>query len=149
MIPPPLLQPPADKSFSFIARIQGLQVHGPQKGKRGWRGGVGLTGVEEGMGKRMVSQEIREEGTETPPLPWLNLSIDPSPLPPSHPGPGPSLPLATLLFCSTALPHVRGVQTTSGAAWRYQAFLGVRGRGRGAAVAEWPCGGTGAFLLNQ
>lgn len=37
----------------------------------------------------------------------------------------------------------------SGAAWRYQAFLGVCGRGQGAGVAEWPCGGSGPFLLNQ
>lgn len=44
MIPPLFLQPPADKSFSFIAQTQGLQVHRPQKEEGGG------AGVEGGMG---------------------------------------------------------------------------------------------------
>lgn len=40
--PPLLLQPPVDKSFSFIAQTQGLQVHRPQKGAKG--GGAGGEG---------------------------------------------------------------------------------------------------------
>lgn len=44
MIPPLFLQPPVDKSFSFIAQTQGLQVHRPQKGEKEAGGGVG--GVE-------------------------------------------------------------------------------------------------------
>ncbi|KAK5924905.1 hypothetical protein CgunFtcFv8_017479 [Champsocephalus gunnari] len=99
MIPPPLfLQPPVDKSFSFIAQTQGLQVHRPQKGaKKG-----GSAGVKEGMGRRMVSGEIREEGTE-PPYPGLTST-------PIHPTPHVPNP-ATLLFGSTALPYMKVEQT--------------------------------------
>lgn len=59
------------------------------------------------------------------------------------------LPETTSLFCSAASPHVTGVQTASGAAWHYQAFVGVCGRGQCAGVAEWPCGGSSPFFLNQ
>lgn len=100
------------------------------------------------MGRRMVSREIREEGTE-PPYPGLTST-------PTHPTPDPCLhpgsllyPRSTSLFCSTALPHVTGVQTASGATWCYQAFLGVCGRGQGAGVAEGPCGGSSPFFLDQ
>lgn len=67
MIPPLFLQSPVDKSFSFIAQTQGLQVHRPQKGGKGGAGGGvggGVEGLEVRARKRMVSQEIREEGTE-------------------------------------------------------------------------------------
>lgn len=72
--------------------------------------------------------------------------LHPSPLPPPR---ALSLPCNTSPICSTALPHVTGVQTASGAAWHYQASLGECGRGRGAGVAEWPCGGSGPFLQRQ
>lgn len=62
MIPPLFLQSPVDKSFSFIAQTQGLQVHRPQKGGKGGDGG-GIEGLEVRV-RRMVSREIREEGTE-------------------------------------------------------------------------------------
>lgn len=44
-------QPPVDKSFSFIAQTQGLQVHGPQKEIQGSSegGGVGWDGKENGQ----------------------------------------------------------------------------------------------------
>lgn len=146
MIPPLFLQPPVDKSFSFIAQTQGLQVHRPQKGGKGEEGSQGDRGVEEGMGKRMVSREIREEGTESSPT-----LVQPQPHPPAS-TPALSLPCNTSLFCSTALPHRRRMQNASGAAWCYYAFLIVcvaGDRGHGAGVAEWPCGETGSFLLNQ
>lgn len=48
MISPLFLQPPVDKSFSFIAQIQGLQVHRPQKGEKGCGGVCGGGGKENG-----------------------------------------------------------------------------------------------------
>lgn len=99
----------------------------------------------------MVSREIREEGTE-PPYPGLTSTTQPwlAPLAPLAPAAARSTPCLAALFCSTARPHVTGVQTASGAAWRYQAFLGVCGRGRlcrrgrGGHVA-----GEAPFLLSQ
>ena len=142
--PPPLfLKPSVDKSFSFITQTQGLQVHKPQKEGQGCRGGGG-----DGMGKRMVSRKIRGEGTE-PPYPGLtSTAAHPSPHP-SASTPAPSLPCNTSLFRSAALPHVRRVQTVSGAAWCCQALSGVLGWGPGAGVADWPCGRSSPFLLNQ
>lgn len=61
--PPLFLQSPVDKSFSFIAQTQGLQVHRPQKGGKGGGSG-GVEGLEVHARRRMVSREIREEGTE-------------------------------------------------------------------------------------
>ena len=116
MIPPLFLQPPVDKSFSFIAQTQGLQVHRPQKGaKKG-----GSAGVEEGMGRRMVSGEIREEGTE-PPYPGLTST-------PIHPTP--HVPNPVWLHCAAT--HEGGANC-DGAAWRYQAFLVCVAAGRGQA----------------
>lgn len=73
---------------------------------------------------------------------------------PTHPSPHPaSTPMVLLpcnsLFCSTAFPHVRRVQTANGAAWRYQALLGMCGRGQRAGLAIWPCGGSSPLPLNQ
>lgn len=51
MIPPLFLRPPVDKSFSFIAQTQGLQVHRPQKReRRGFGGGGGGSAVGGGGG---------------------------------------------------------------------------------------------------
>lgn len=78
------------------SRAAGAQA---TKGREG-RGGGGGGGVEEGMGKRMVSREIREEGTE-PPYPGLTSTpTHPTPHPGFHPGPVPTLQhLSVLLDC--------------------------------------------------
>lgn len=154
MIPPLFLQPPVDKSFSFIAQTQGLQVHRPQKGEKeaggwGWWGGVVLRGWRAGGADgKENGQSGDKRGRNRAPLPWFNLYTHPSypwPLPP--PGVCSCTPGAPLCFAQTALPHVTGVQTASGAAWCYQAFLGVCGRGQGAGVAEGPCGGSSPLFF--
>lgn len=131
MIPPLFLQPPADKSFSFIAQTQGLQVHRPQKGKKG--GGSRGTRGGGGMGRSMVSWVITEEGAK-PPLLWFNLNL--SPLLPVQ-------PRDTSRFCSAAWPHGREEQTASGAARRCHALLRVCVAGGRRGRAARP------FLLSQ
>lgn len=86
MIPPLFLQPPVDKSFSFIAQTQGLQVHRPQKGeKEGGAEGVcvGGAGMGGGNGKEN-GQSGDKRGRNRAPLPWFNLYTHPScPSPPA------------------------------------------------------------------
>lgn len=115
------------------SRVAGAQA--TKGGKEGVGGGVGL---EEGMGKRMVSREIREEGTE-PPYPGVTSTpTHPTPHPYLHPGPVATLQhLSVLLdcpdtrdrsanyeWCCLALPGL------SGCVW--QGTGGRRGR-----VAMW------------
>lgn len=128
---PLLLKPPVDKSFSFIAQTQGLQVHRPQKRIQGCSGGGGV-----GMGKRMVSRKIRGERNRAPYSGLTSTSAHPS----LHPCLHPSF-TSTSWFCSAALPHVRRAQTASVAAWRCQVHVSVCGFRQ-----EWQ---TDPFLLNQ
>lgn len=129
-----------------MPRLKGCRCTGHKRERR--RGGGGGGG---GDGKENGQSGDKRGRNGGPPL---HPGLTPTPSHPLHPSPLPppralSLSCNTSQFCSTALPHVTGVQTASGAAWHYQASLGVCGRGRGAGVAEWPCGGSGPFLLRQ
>lgn len=109
MIPPLFLRPPVDKSFSFIAQTQGLQVHRPQKReRRGFGGeGVGQGGVVVVvMGWGAGGADGKENGqwgdkggrsgsplySTPPPPPPPNTHTHPGLTSvPTHPGPDPSL----------------------------------------------------------
>lgn len=130
MIPPLFLQPPADKSFSFIAQTQGLQVHRPQK-----EGGGGC--MERWDGKEN-GQSGDKRGRNRTPYPVLTSK-------PTHPSPHPAsmpvllLPCNTSRFCSAAFPLVRRVQTE----WCRLALPGLAGyvwqgtEGRHGNLAMW------------
>lgn len=150
MIPPLFLQSPVDKSFSFIAQTQGLQVHRPQKGGKGgdgggdWRAGGpceenGQSGDKRGRNRA----PHRHPGlTFTPSHPIPDPCLHPRPVPnPDH--------LSALLH--TPPPHVTGAPTTGGAAWHHQAFwcvwqgTGYR-RGRAAMWQLFFWGSRGAVM---
>lgn len=91
------------------------------------------------MEKRMVSREIREL-----PAPGSTSTSHPC----LHPRPAPSPQhLSVMLHCLAT--HKKNADCK----WCCLALPclphSVCGRGQGAGVAEWPCGETGPFLLNQ
>lgn len=140
MIPPLFLPPPVDKSFSFIARLKGCRCTGHKRerrwgdgGVRGWR--VGGTGVKEN------GQSGDKRGSNRALLPWFNLYTPasyPWPLPSPRPCSYPRPPL-----CFARLPRHT---------WReckLRVVLPGTTKPLWVCVAEWPCGGSSPFFLNQ
>lgn len=139
MIPPLFLQSPVDKSFSFIAQTQGLQVHRPQKGGKGgdgggdWRAGGpcekenGQSGDKRGRNRA----PHRHPGlTSTPSHPIPDPCLHPRPLPnPDH--------LSALLACRHHTWLENQLRVVPPGTTRP---FGVCGRGRGPGVAGRPCG---------
>lgn len=129
---PLLLKPPVDKSFSFIAQTQGLQVHRPQKRIQGCSGGGGV-----GMGKRMVSRKMRGERNRAP-YPGLTSTS-------AHPSPHPCLHPSSMALCfARLLCHMQGERKQQVALPGLRECVWLQ-----TGVADWPWGGSGPFLLNQ
>lgn len=145
MIPPLFLQPPVDKSFSFIAQTQGLQVHRPQKGEEGGRRGVkGIEGWRRGWEREWSVGDMRERKEQSPATPGSTSTSHPC----LHPSPVPTLQHLSVLLCRLAT-HDRSANCK----WCRLALPclphSVCGSRQGAGVAERPWGETGPFLLNQ